>query len=150
MKKNTFALLVGAIAGVGGVIWFLRKTGRAFRIRDVDIVLQGQTAGPCGVRSLQPDTIELSKGHADIARWWVDNPEDGGCDEVTVRITGWKLDGQPVDAPVHGPLSRTVGPGERKTIPGIVRFTAANGDYKYSVETAPGYVAADPIVRIVD
>jgi hypothetical protein len=148
MKKNTLALLVGAIAGIGGVIWLLRKTGRAFRTRDIEIVLQ-LAEGRCGVGSLEPEIIELSKQRVDVARWWVDNPEDGGCEEVTVRIAGWKLDGQPVAAPVHGPLSRTVGRGKRKHIPGIVRFTAENGDYKYSVEI-DGYVAVDPIVRIVN
>jgi hypothetical protein len=149
MKKQTLGLFLGTLAGLGGLIWLLRKTGRAFQTFDINIVLKGLSAGGCGVQSLTPDLIELSKRSADIARWRVENPENGGCAEVSVRITGWERDGYPVNAPVHGPLSASVRPGKAKHISGIVKFTAENGDYTYFVEI-DGQQALDPKVRVVD
>ena len=148
MNTQTLRLFFGSLAGFGALLWFLRRRRFAARTADVHIILKG-TKGGCGVQSLTPDSIELSKRSGDIARWHVTNPSRGGCAEVTVKIGDWELNGHPVEPPVHGPLSARVRPGHRQPIPGNVKLTAENGDYRYHV-LINGVRAHDPLVRVVD
>ena len=151
MNKKAVGILLGAAAGFGSVLWFLRKTGRVVRTKNVDVLLKkNDVTGKCEVASVDPEIVTLSKLLGDKVTWWIENPEASGCDDAEVCIDRWKKDKVDTDPPVefeNGEKCKSVPRGHRRPIKAKVRHTD-KGDYKYSIEIKGGETL-DPIVRIV-
>ena len=162
MRKEIGLLLVG-----GGIAlaWLLKKYRFQFGPyeREIHLVTKG---GVCGIEA-QPADITIENRFRPVL-WRIYNAASQGspCDrEVEVCLDRWEYspseagERRPIEDPPlldldldlhHGNrrFCRTVGRGDRRTIPAIVKPGANRGYYWYTV-LVDGEPAVDPMIRIV-